>query len=57
MIVKNIEIKRRAKTVLGSMPDIDTDFPGRRRDEIKATWKNGSARSRFVRLALILPSN
>lgn len=36
MIVKNIEIKRRAKTVLGSMPDIDTDFPGRRRDEIKA---------------------
>lgn len=27
MIVKNIEIKRRAKTVLGSMPDIDTDFP------------------------------
>lgn len=36
MIVKNIEVKRRAKTVLGSMPDIDTDFPGRRRDEIKA---------------------
>ncbi len=36
MIVKNIEVKCRAKTVLGSMPDIDTDFPGRRRDEIKA---------------------
>lgn len=35
MIVKNIEILSNSKTVLGSMPDIDTDFPGRRRDEIK----------------------
>lgn len=35
MIVKNIEILLNSKTVLGSMPDIDTDFGGRRRDEIK----------------------